>query len=252
MKTIAHISIHASSTESVSAKYRENEPLLRGRSDRVRDRRLRDRAVPSRRRYESCLFSRFEGRLLVKEMDAVVVDHISVKVRDLAAARKFYGEALGAIGMSVNMKVPMAFGMGSKDEKIFWLERDKKAAGGGHYALRVGTRRLVDAFHRAAMRAGGKENGKPGLRPDYGPNYYAAFVKDREGNNIEVVCYEPARAIRRTTAQSPRGTSTRAAIPRRARATTAKARAPKSRALGRSPAGRKKAANRRPSPRGRG
>lgn len=210
----------------------------------------------------------------MKETDAVVVDHISVKVRDLSTARKFYEEALGAIGMSVNMKVPMAFGMGSKNEKIFWLERDKKATGGGHYALRVGARRLVDAFHRAAMRAGGKENGKPGLRPDYGPNYYAAFVKDREGNNIEVVCYEPPNASRRTGTRSVRGTSTRAALPRRTRAassrsttgtrtassrsttgtraTTAKARAPKARAPGRRPSGRKKVAARRPSRRGRG
>lgn len=188
----------------------------------------------------------------MKETDPVVVDHISVKVRDLAGAREFYREALGAIGMSVNMKVPMAFGMGSKDEKIFWLERDKKALGGGHYALRVGTRRLVDAFHRAAIRAGGKENGKPGLRPDYGPNYYAAFVKDREGNNIEVVCYERARARKAQSTRSPRGTSTRTSRPRLARATTTKARAPKSRALGRSPSGRKEAGTPRPPTRGRG
>ena len=119
----------------------------------------------------------------------VALDHISVNVRDLRAARRFYEAALGAIGMKVNMDVSTALGMGSKNEKIFWLARDRKATGGGHYALRVDDREDVDAFHEAAMQAGGKENGEPGPRPAYGRNYYAAFVKDAEGNNIEVVCY---------------------------------------------------------------
>jgi catechol 2,3-dioxygenase-like lactoylglutathione lyase family enzyme len=128
----------------------------------------------------------------------VALDHISCVVRDLKAARAFYGAALGAIGMKINMEVPSAFGMGSAKEKIFWLSRDRKASGGGHYAFRVEHREEVDAFHAAALAAGGRDNGKPGLRPDYGPSYYAAFVKDSEGNNIEVVCYArpPRRAAR--------------------------------------------------------
>jgi catechol 2,3-dioxygenase-like lactoylglutathione lyase family enzyme len=126
----------------------------------------------------------------------VVLDHISVNVRDLRAARRFYEAALGAIGMKVNMDVSTALGMGSKNEKIFWLARDRKATGGGHYALRVDDRKDVDAFHEAAMQAGGKENGEPGPRPSYGRNYYAAFVKDAEGNNIEVVCYAGSGAKR--------------------------------------------------------
>lgn len=116
-------------------------------------------------------------------------DHIGTGVRDLKAARTFYGAALGAIGMKINMDVGTAFGMGSRTQKIFWLGRDSKASGSGHYAFRVDHRAEVDAFYEAAMAAGGKDNGKPGPRPNYGPNYYAAFVKDREGNNIEVVCY---------------------------------------------------------------
>jgi catechol 2,3-dioxygenase-like lactoylglutathione lyase family enzyme len=123
----------------------------------------------------------------------VALDHISCAVRDLKAARRFYGAALGAIGMKINMDVPSAFGMGSRDEKVFWLARDKEASGSGHYAFRVDHREEVDAFYQAAMTAGGKDNGKPGPRPDYGPTYYAAFVKDREGNNIEVVCYARPR-----------------------------------------------------------
>ena len=99
----------------------------------------------------------------------------------------FYGAALGAIGMKINMDVGSAFGLG----------RDRKAGGGGHYAFRVDHREEVDAFHAAALAAGGKDNGKPGPRPHYGPHYYAAFVMDREGNNIEVVCYARAAGRKR-------------------------------------------------------
>jgi catechol 2,3-dioxygenase-like lactoylglutathione lyase family enzyme len=127
----------------------------------------------------------------------VALDHISCAVRDLPAARRFYGAALGAIGMKINLDVGSAFGMGSRTQKIFWLGRDPKASGGAHYAFRVDHRHEVDAFHAAAIAAGGKDNGKPGPRPDYGPHYYAAFVKDREGNNIEVVCYARGGTPRR-------------------------------------------------------
>ena len=128
----------------------------------------------------------------------VALDHISCTVRDLKKARAFYAAALGAIGMKINMDVGSAFGMGSRDEKIFWLARDRNASGDGHYAFRVDHSEEVDAFYAAAIAAGGEDNGKPGPRPNYGPNYYAAFVKDGEGNNIEVVCYarRPRRAAR--------------------------------------------------------
>ncbi|HVZ87184.1 MAG TPA: VOC family protein [Polyangia bacterium] len=141
----------------------------------------------------------------------VALDHISCAVRDLRAARAFYGAALGAIGMKINMEVPEAFGMGSRNEKIFWLARDRKAAGDGHYAFRVDNPEEVDAFYQAAREAGGKDNGKPGPRPDYGPHYYAAFVKDREGNNLEVVCYaKRAPAKRPTRRAKPTGRRSRA------------------------------------------
>jgi catechol 2,3-dioxygenase-like lactoylglutathione lyase family enzyme len=132
----------------------------------------------------------------------VALDHIGIGVRDLKTARKFYAAALGAIGMKINMDVGEAFGVGSRTEKIFWLERDRRAAGGCHVALRVDHPEEVDAFHAAALAAGGKDHGKPGPRPHYGPHYYAAFVKDREDNNIEVVCY--ARAARRTATRKRR------------------------------------------------
>jgi catechol 2,3-dioxygenase-like lactoylglutathione lyase family enzyme len=123
----------------------------------------------------------------------VVIDHITVDVRDLRAARAFYSAALGAIGMKINLEFSSAFGFGSRNENIFWLARDRKASGGGHYAFRVDHREEVDAFHAAALAAGGRDHGAPGLRPSYGRNYYAAFVKDREDNNIEVVCYAKVR-----------------------------------------------------------
>jgi catechol 2,3-dioxygenase-like lactoylglutathione lyase family enzyme len=129
----------------------------------------------------------------------VGLDHIGVRVRDLKAARKFYSAALGAVGMKINADYGSAFAMGSKNQKIFWLARDRKSAGTGHYAFAVKHRDEVDAFHVAALEAGGTEHGSPGLRPEYGRNYYAAFVRDREGNNVEVVCYEPPR--RRTPAK---------------------------------------------------
>lgn len=138
----------------------------------------------------------------------VGLDHISAPVKDLKAARKFYGAALGAIGMKINMDVGEAFGMGSKDQKIFWLARDKKAGGGGHYAFQVENPEEVDAFYEAAIEAGGQDNGKPGPRPNYGRNYYAAFVKDKEGNNIEVVCYaKPRKPAARAKSRARRSSS---------------------------------------------
>ena len=140
----------------------------------------------------------------------VELDHISGPVRRYHEARRFYEAALGAIGMSINMELDDACGMGAHGEKIFWIVRDRRAAGGGHFALRVARRELVQAFYDAAIEAGGIDNGAPGPRPHYGPSYYAAFVKDGERNNIEVVCYEKPRRgapVKRPVATSPRPSS---------------------------------------------
>lgn len=140
----------------------------------------------------------------MKSTRTVVFDHVSLNVRDLKAARAFYQAALGAIGMKINMDVSSAFGMGSRDEKIFWLARDRKAGGHTHLAFRVDHREEVDAFYEAALAAGGKDNGPPGPRPNYGRNYYAAFVKDREDNNVEVVCYARGGGATKTRAAKPK------------------------------------------------
>jgi len=147
--------------------------------------------------------------------NSVELDHISIPVRRYREARRLYEAALGAIGMRVNMELDGACGMGANGEKIFWLVRDRNASGGEHIALRVPRRDLVDAFHAAALAAGATDHGAPGPRPHYGPNYYAAFVLDGEGNNIEVVCYAKSR---RATAPK------RVGAPRRPRTRTSRLR----------------------------
>lgn len=122
------------------------------------------------------------------QTDTVVIDHMGTTVRDLKWARGFYKAALGAIGMRINMDFDTAFGFGSAGQNIFWLSGDKKATGGGHYAFRVDHPEEVDAFHAAAVAAGGTDNGGPGPRPNYGPNYYAAFVIDPDGYRLEAYC----------------------------------------------------------------
>ncbi len=136
-------------------------------------------------------------RAAARSHKKVALDHVSLPVKRLATARKFYEAALGAIGMTINMDVGSAFGMGSQNEKIFWISQKRGATGGAHHAFSVGSRTDVEAFHRAGLAAGGTDHGAPGLRPNYGPHYYAAFLKDPEGNNIEVVCYEKPTKSRR-------------------------------------------------------
>jgi catechol 2,3-dioxygenase-like lactoylglutathione lyase family enzyme len=136
-----------------------------------------------------------------KSKVTVKLDHLSLPVRRLAAARRFYPAALAPTGMKVTHEVDKprtSFAMGSGGERIFWLVQHRNAAGGAHLALSVPTRAAVDAFHAAALAAGATDHGAPGPRPDYGPNYYAAFVLDGEGNNIEVVCYARGRAAAST------------------------------------------------------
>ena len=126
-----------------------------------------------------------------------MIDHMGIAVSDIERSRKFYEAALVALGMSVNMEVGpdqtesggTALGFGARDEKIFWIADQERPGEGTHVAFRVERREQVDAFHAAGMKAGGRDNGAPGLRPHYGPNYYAAFVLDPDGANIEAVCY---------------------------------------------------------------
>ena len=127
-----------------------------------------------------------------------MIDHMGIAVTDIAKSRAFYEAALGPLGMSVQMEVGgdktesggTALGFGVPGEKIFWIADGEKVGEGTHVAFKADRREQVDQFHAAGLKAGGRDNGAPGLRPHYGPNYYAAFVYDPDGANIEAVCYE--------------------------------------------------------------
>ena len=122
-----------------------------------------------------------------------MIDHISVAVRDLARAAHFYEVVLGAIGYAKLEMRPATVGFGKKYAE-FWLNLRPTmspidADCGAHIGLRVRTRALVDSFHAAALAAGGTSDGAPGLRPQHGEGYYAAFIRDPYGNRIEAVAF---------------------------------------------------------------
>lgn len=121
-----------------------------------------------------------------------MIDHVILNVRDLAKSRAFYAAALAPLGYKVIKEFPGAAGLGAGAWADVWIWQREPLQTGVHLALRSGARTLVDAFHAAAIAAGGRDNGAPGLRPRYHPDYYGAFVLDPDGNNIEVVCHEPA------------------------------------------------------------
>jgi catechol 2,3-dioxygenase-like lactoylglutathione lyase family enzyme len=113
-------------------------------------------------------------------------DHVGLKVKDIAASVRFYEAALKPLGFVKASGDEISAGFGPKDAPALWLNQ---GAGGGpaHLAFSAKDRAAVDKFHAAGMAAGAKDNGKPGPR-DYGPNYYAAFLVDPDGNNLEAVC----------------------------------------------------------------
>jgi catechol 2,3-dioxygenase-like lactoylglutathione lyase family enzyme len=127
-----------------------------------------------------------------------MIDHTGIAVRDFDASKQFYDAALAPLGASLVMMVPEEYTDGLKvggygyDRPQFWLHEAAEPGPGRHYAFTADTRAEVDAFYEAAIAAGGRDNGGPGLRPHYHPDYYGAFVFDPDGNNIEAVCHAPA------------------------------------------------------------
>jgi catechol 2,3-dioxygenase-like lactoylglutathione lyase family enzyme len=115
-------------------------------------------------------------------------DHIGLKVKDLDAAVRFYEAALGPLGCVKGSSGDGYAGIGPKDNPGLWLYAGGKSGQGAHVAFRAKDRAAVDGFHQAGLRAGGRDNGAPGLRKDYSPTYYAAFLIDPDGNNVEAVC----------------------------------------------------------------
>ena len=120
-----------------------------------------------------------------------MIDHISIGVTDVESAKRFYKAALGPLGYTVGFEGE--WGAGFKNPQgapDFWI-RPEKAVSPVHVAFQVEDRASVGAFHEAALAAGGKDNGAPGIRSHYHENYYGAFVLDTDGHNIEAVCHKP-------------------------------------------------------------
>ena len=120
-------------------------------------------------------------------------DHVGLNVRDYAASRAFFEQALAPLGYRVVMAFDewKAAGLGTDEKPEFWISEREPYCTGTHVAFVCADRATVDAFHDAALDAGGIDNGPPGLREQYHPTYYGAFVHDLDGNNIEAVCHAP-------------------------------------------------------------
>jgi catechol 2,3-dioxygenase-like lactoylglutathione lyase family enzyme len=126
-----------------------------------------------------------------------MIDHIGLTVRDYPASKAFYLKALEPLGIGIVMELTKeetggyeGAGIGSGGKPYFWVSPGEPK-GPSHLAFSAETRAQVDAFYAAAMAAGAKDNGPPGLRPHYHPNYYGAFVIDPNGVNLEAVCHTP-------------------------------------------------------------
>lgn len=118
-------------------------------------------------------------------------DHLGLHVRSLEASIRFYREALAPLGFVLGPRDEGSAGFGPPDAPALWLyASEAKTRAGVHLAFRAKDRAAVDRFHAAGIEAGGQDHGKPGLRADYAPTYYAAFVTDPDGNNVEAVCLD--------------------------------------------------------------
>jgi catechol 2,3-dioxygenase-like lactoylglutathione lyase family enzyme len=120
--------------------------------------------------------------------------HIGFPVRDAVNSRAFYTAALAPLGIGVAAEFPGWVGFGKPGKPRFWLGGQGAPPSGAHIAFAAVTRADVDAVYHAAIAAGGRDNGGPGLRPDYHANYYGAFVLDPDGHNVEAVCHSAQSA----------------------------------------------------------
>jgi catechol 2,3-dioxygenase-like lactoylglutathione lyase family enzyme len=128
-----------------------------------------------------------------------MIDHIGFAVSDFARSRAFYVQALAPLGFAPVKDVAReqsgghyeGTGFGPPGRPQFWIGTGERSGGRTHVAFVAGSRAAVDAFHAAALAAGGRDNGAPGLRPQYHPDYYGAFVLDPDGYNVEAVCHAP-------------------------------------------------------------
>jgi catechol 2,3-dioxygenase-like lactoylglutathione lyase family enzyme len=137
--------------------------------------------------------------LLDRKPGYKMIDHTGFAVSDLIKSKAFYSAALKPLGIELVMEVTAEqtgagahAGYGSADKPFFWIGDHGSPCPGVHIAFAAESRMQVEQFYRAALHAGGKDNGAPGLRPHYHANYYGAFVFDPDGNNIEAVCHKSA------------------------------------------------------------
>ena len=119
-----------------------------------------------------------------------MLDHVGLLVSEYARSKRFYEVALVPLGYKLLMEFGVWGGFGANGKPDFWIGQGE-ATRGLHVAFSSPDRATVDAFYKAALAAGGRDNGAPGVRPQYHPNYYGAFVLDPDGNNIEAVCHRP-------------------------------------------------------------
>lgn len=119
-----------------------------------------------------------------------MLDHITIGVADIEASKRFYDQALLPLGIALLYAEGENFaGYGADEKAFFWIGHRPASQTGAHIAFAAPDRATVDRFHEAALAAGGHDNGAPGLRPHYHETYYAAFVLDPDGHNVEAVCH---------------------------------------------------------------
>lgn len=128
-----------------------------------------------------------------------MIDHTGLQIRDPEKSRTFYDKALAPLGYVMMMQIPKehtggvaVLGYGVPPKSDFWVQEGTPNTPRIHIAFRAENRKQVDEFYKAALAAGGKDNGAPGPRPHYHEHYYGAFVLDPDGHNVEAVCHDPA------------------------------------------------------------
>jgi catechol 2,3-dioxygenase-like lactoylglutathione lyase family enzyme len=170
---------------------------------------------------------------------SIEIDHISLGVSDYEAAKKFYTAALKPLRIGMVMEYGDAAGLGADGKPFLWIAAGGKTTPHVHIAFRAENRGQVDKFYEAAMAAGATDNGPPGLRPHYHQTYYAAFILDPDGHNIEAVCHTPPAAA---AAKKP---PARKAASRKKPARSSAAKKPTRKAPAKRPASKKRPASRR-------
>ena len=121
----------------------------------------------------------------------MIIDHVGLNVSDLDTSKHFYNQALGPLGISRLMEInQQSIGYGKEGKPEFWISNEHQQVQPSHIAFAAHSRTEVQAFYNAAIAAGGKNNGEPHVRPEYHANYFAAYVIDPDGHNIEVVCHQ--------------------------------------------------------------